>query len=265
MANLAGSTAIISGGLGEIAQAIALAMARAGANVALGDIRAPQDAEPILAQLRASGVRARYDHVDIAEPAAVERWVRDAEADLGVPDLVISNAATCTAASVRSITPEAWNRELDINLNGALYLSQYAARRLVTANRPGRIVFISSWAAEKAHPDIPAYCVSKAALRMLCKCLALNLAADGILVNELALGFVNAGLSGRAFRLYPEVQARSTAWVPIQHLIEPEEVAAEVLHLCDPAVHHMTGSVVLMDGGLSMTNISHASRGYGKD
>src|SRR5207248_5748400 len=113
-----------------------------------------------------------------------------------------------------SITPEEWDRELRVNLNGAFYLARECARRLVELGRPGRIVFVGSWAAHAVHTDLPAYCVAKAGLRMLSKCMALELAPKGILVNEVAPGFVDAGLSGRIFVEKPERREASLRLVP---------------------------------------------------
>ena len=124
--------------------------------------------------------------------------------------------------------------------------------RLLEHKRPGRIVFIGSWAAHAAHNAIPAYCVAKAGLRMLCKCMALEFAPHGILVNEVAPGYVNAGLSAQGWAQNPDAREAARQRVPIQELIEPQEVALQVAHLCEPANRHMTGSVLLMDGGLSL-------------
>jgi len=89
---------------------------------------------------------------------------------------------------------------------------------------------------------------------MLCQCMALSLAPHDILVNEVAPGYVNAGLSGRMFDADPDLRARSIQKVPVGRLIEPDEVARQVAHLCDPGNRHITGSLLLMDGGLSLVS-----------
>src|SRR5690606_4165709 len=104
------------------------------------------------------------------------------------------------------------------------------------------------------HPHIPAYSASKAALRMLMRCMALDFAPQ-ILVNEVAPGYVNAGLSGRIFAEQPHLAEEARRRVPVQRLMEPEEVAQQVAHLCDPQNRHMTGSVLTMDGGLSLQGV----------
>lgn len=252
MGNLSGHIAIISGGLGDIGRAIGAELAQRGADIAIGDILTPDKAQPLLAEIHALGRRARYDRVDVSDAVAVREWVAAVEADFGVPDLIIPNAAIATLADIRAITPEQWDREIRVNLYGVYHLAQAGALRLLEHKKPGRIVFIGSWAAHAPHTHIPAYCVAKAGLRMLCRCMAADLAKDEILVNEVAPGYVDAGLSGRIFKEQPEMRAKAERTVPIGRLIQPEEVAMQVAHLCDPTNRHMTGSILLMDGGLSL-------------
>ena len=249
---LQGQIAIISGALGDIGRAIAIELARRGANIALGDVLAPEEARETLVGLRELGVTARYDRVDVADADAVRAWVAAAEGELGLATLIVPNAAIVTLAGIREVTPEQWARELSINLSGAFHLAQIAALRLLDEHKPGRVVFIGSWAAHAPHPNIPTYCAAKAGLRMLCKCMALELAPHGILVNEVAPGYVNAGLSADLWAKNPGAKDRAAQRVPTKRLIEPDEVALQVAHLCDPANKHMTGSTLLMDGGLSL-------------
>jgi NAD(P)-dependent dehydrogenase (short-subunit alcohol dehydrogenase family) len=96
------------------------------------------------------------------------------------------------------------------------------------------------------------YSVSKAGLRMLCQCMALELAPHHITVNEIAPGYVDAGLSGKIFDANPALREEARAKVPNRELISAAEVAAQVAYLCDPENRHITGSTLLMDGGLSL-------------
>src|SRR5450432_659937 len=180
MGKLSGQIAIISGGAGDIGSAIALELARQGADVTLGDARETDSAAGLLDELRALGRRARYDRVDVADSRAVEEWVLKVESEFGVPTLIVPNAAIVTLKSIVTIAPDEWDREIQVNLNGAFYLAQACAKRLLNSERPGRIVFVGSWAAHAVHTGLPAYCVAKAGLRMLCKCMALELAPHGI-------------------------------------------------------------------------------------
>lgn len=245
-------TVIISGGLGDIGRAIAAEFARQGANIAIGDILPAPDAIGLLAELEQFNVRCHYSQVDVADARMVQSWINKVEEELSVPDIIIPNAAVVTVAGLYDLTVDEWARELRINLDGAFYLARKATARLLDLQQPGWIVFIGSWAAHTVHPHIPAYCVSKAGLRMLCKCMALELAPHNILVNELALGYVDGGLSGRLMALDPERREKAIAKTPVKKLITVQEVAMQVIHLCHPQNQHITGSTLLMDGGLSL-------------
>jgi len=252
--DLHGQIAVITGGLGDIGTATALELARRGADVAISDIRPPADAEKFLASLRELGVRAAYHKGDVRDADGVAAWLADVERTLGVtPSLVIVNAAIVTPLSLRKITPQQWAAEMRVNLDGAFYTAHAAALRLVAAKKPGRIVFLGSVAAHIPNVNIPAYCAAKAAIRQLCKVMALEFAGDGILVNEVAPGNVDAGLSRKVWDQTPGSRERAADEIPVRALITPQEVARQVAYLCDPENRQMTGSTLLMDGGLSLT------------
>ncbi len=253
--SLAGQVAVISGGLGDIGRAIALELATRGADVAIGDVRDPADAKDVLRAITGLTRRARYDRVDVSNAAAVAGWIETIEKELGLPTLIVPNAAIVKMVPLAELTPEYWRKELSVNLDGAFYMAHAGAMRLLQRNRPGRIVFVGSWAAHAVHLAIPAYCVGKAGMRMLCKCMAAELAPHGILVNEVAPGYVDAGLTAQLFRELPGRREEAAREVPVRVLIEPREVALQVAHLCDPENRHMTGSTLLMDGGLSLFGV----------
>lgn len=250
--NLQNHTAIISGGLGDIGRAIGWELTKNGANVAVCDLHEPDQAAPYLAELRNTGGRARYDRVDVGDADAVKEWIAAVEADLGVPDLIVPNAAIVDLVRFRKLTPEQWERHLRVNLSGAFYMAQAAVNRLLALKRPGRVVFIGSWVGHAPQTHIPAYCVTKAGLRMLCRCMALDLAPHGILVNELAPGNVDAGLSAQVFRERPALREKSLERVPIRQHSTAEDIARQVAYLCDPENTQITGSTLLVDGGLSL-------------
>jgi NAD(P)-dependent dehydrogenase (short-subunit alcohol dehydrogenase family) len=252
MHELADRVAIISGGLGDIGRACAMELARRGAAVAVGDRCDNGRSAALRTDIESLGRRFRFDLVDVADAEAVDRSVQAVEGDLGLPNLVVPNAAIVELVNLEHLTPAVWQRHLDVNLSGAMYLAHAAARRLLAHRQPGRIVFIGSWAAHAVHAHIPAYCVAKAGLRMLCQCMALEYAPHGILVNEVAPGFVDAGLSKSIFDRDPAVRQQAVARVPTDDLMTADEVAFHVAHLCDPRNRNMSGSVLLCDGGLSL-------------
>ncbi|NLE60949.1 MAG: SDR family oxidoreductase [Planctomycetes bacterium] len=252
MSELQGQVAVISGGLGDIGRACAIELARRGADIAVGDCDDAGRAEPLRVEMTRLGRRFHFAVVDVSDAAAVSRWIDSVEKELGPPTIAIPGAAIVEMASMEQLIPAVWQRHLDVNLTGAFNVAHTVAQRLVELKRPGRIVFIGSWAGHTAHAHIPAYCVAKAGLRMVCKCMALEYARHGILVNEVAPGVVNAGLSRSLFDKDPALTQRTVAGIPIGELMQPEEVALHVAHLCDPRNRNATGSVLLCDGGLSL-------------
>lgn len=251
MSDFKGKTAMISGGLGDIGRAIARAMLARGARVALGDLVDEAEAQDAIDSL-GSPEMIDYRQVDVSDADAVSAWVDLVEERWGAPALVIPNAATVTVSPPAQLTPEKWERELAVNLYGAFYLAQAAGKRMVERKIGGRVVFVGSWAGHAPHPQMIAYCTAKAGVRMLCRCLALEWAPHGILVNEVAPGYVDAGLSGRLFREAEGRREKARARVPVRELIEPDEVAVQVVRLCEKENRHITGTTVVMDGGLSL-------------
>lgn len=243
---LRGQVAVISGGLGDIGRATAQVLRAAGATVALGDL-APAEA----ARRTMAGVH--YTRVDVTKLSGVDRWLARVTRDLGVPSLVICNAGIVEPGTALGTTSAQWERTLAVNLTGAFFMAQSAARSMVAKKIRGRIVFIGSWAAHVPHRTITTYSVAKAGLRMAMKCLALELAPRGILVNEVAPGVVDAGLSGRIMAERRGHRARVLRKIPLARLLAADDVARGVASLCDPSSRHMTGSVLLLDGGLSLT------------
>ncbi|GAA5221692.1 SDR family NAD(P)-dependent oxidoreductase [Membranihabitans marinus] len=244
--------AIISGGLGDIGRATAKALAVAGADIAICDILPEEEAREWVWELEKLDVQAKYNRVDIAQVDQVHAWLNEVEAKLGLPSIIISNAGIATLGGIHEIMPAQWDREIQINLNGSFYMTQDATRRMVASNLSGRVVFVGSWAAHAVHQNLPAYCVSKAGVRMLCQCMALELAPYQILVNEIAPGFVDAGLSGRIWADHPSLKEEAVAKVPIGNVMSADAVARQILQLCHPDNDQMTGSTILMDGGLSL-------------
>lgn len=247
-----GQTAIISGGMGDIGFATAIEMAKLGAHVALCGTRTSDAFGDKLALIESYGGQVNYQQVDVADAVAVQRWVKGVNDTLGTPTLIIANAAVTRLAGIHEITADEWLADMNINLNGAFYMAQTATALLLKKDLPGRVVFVGSWAGTHVHPHMPAYSVSKAGMTMLCKCMALELAPHGILVNEIAPGYVNAGLSGRYLETNPHKVEELTQRVPIRQLMSAEEVAKQIVFLCHPENKQMTGCTLLMDGGLSL-------------
>lgn len=244
---------VITGGLGDIGKSIAEAFAREGAHIAICDLKSDAHGEAFAQELiRKFNTKCLYNQVDVARPEKVKAWLAAILNSLGPIEIVIANAAVVTPSSILEMKYEDWERDIRVNLSSVFYLTQEAAKIMIERKIAGRMLLIGSWAAHKVHEKMPAYSVAKAGLRMLCKCLALEFASKNILVNELAPGYVNAGLSAKIWDANPEIGQQSKERVPVKELITPVEIADQILLICDPKNKHMTGSTILMDGGLSL-------------
>jgi len=230
----------ITGGAGDIGRAIARELLGHGCAVTLLDVRPAPDPEG-----------ARFIEVDVRDHGAVAA----ALATVDPLDVAIGNAGVVESAPFLAIAPEQWQRQLDVNLTGCFNLGQAAARLMVARGTPGRILFTSSWVQDVAWPEIAAYSVSKAGLKMLTKSMAAELAQHGILVNAVAPGIVEAGMARRQLETEPQYAARAARAVPLGRLQRPEQVARSVAALCSDACDYMTGSVLLVDGGASVQTV----------
>ncbi|HEX8551534.1 MAG TPA: SDR family oxidoreductase [Abditibacteriaceae bacterium] len=252
-ASLDGRIAIVSGALGDIGLATVSALLERGACVAMGDLMPEPEAQTRLEALFPGTQDAlSYTCVDVSDESQVESWLTSVAAQWGAPSVAISNAAIVKERNALEVDATSWRRQMEVNLNGAFWVARNAARLMLASQTAGRIVFVGSWAAHAPHPQITAYSVAKAGLRMACQCLALELAPHGILVNEIAPGFVDAGLSAQLFAADETLKTRSQERVPTGEILLAEEVAREVLAVCDFSRRHLTGSCVVVDGGLSL-------------
>lgn len=245
---LQGKTAIITGGAGDLGSAMARHLAQNGAHVVIWDILPQADAAAAIERVRAHDPQVEYAEVDVRDRAAVDSAV----AALPQLDIVCSNAGIVKAQPFLEISGENWQNHLDINLTGCFNVCQAAARRMIEAGRPGRIILTSSWVAGIPWPEISAYTVSKAGVNMLVKQMARELAPQGILVNAVAPGIVKAGLAGRQLREEPQYAARVAKAIPLGEPGTPEEIAAAVVYLAGPQTAYMTGSILTLDGGCSL-------------
>lgn len=240
--------AVVTGAAGSIGGAIADRMAMLGARVAGSDLSA---------ELAVTD-RQRMDVVDVTDPTAVDRWIGSVSDTWGAPSIAVICAGVSRAGRLVELSDADWREVLAINLDGAFYTARAAIRAMLAAGRGGRLVFVGSWAAHAPHPHIGAYSISKAALRSLCQTLALDHAKDGILVNEVAPGIVDAGLSRELFRRDPALMTRTMTAIPTKQLITPEDVARDVVFLASPENLHTTGAALITDGGLSLASLMNS-------
>jgi NAD(P)-dependent dehydrogenase (short-subunit alcohol dehydrogenase family) len=239
---LTGKVALVTGGAVRVGRAIALGLGGEGADIAIGYRRSTAAARATVGELRALGVRAVALRADLGEPAAAKRLVAQTVTRLGRLDLLVNNAAVFFRTPFAETTPAQFDRLIAVNLRGAFFCAQAAARAM--AGRGGRIVNIADVGATRAWPAYIPYGISKAGIVMLTKGLAVAL-APAIQVNAVGPGVV-ALPEG-----FPRESGRRIAErIPMGRHGEPDDVAAAVCFFAT-CPEYITGQVLFVDGGAS--------------
>jgi 3-oxoacyl-[acyl-carrier protein] reductase len=241
--DLSGRTALVTGASRGIGRAIALRLAEAGIDVALGFEQAGDAAEEQAEALRQMGRRAIAIGADLSDPAQILSLVDRAEAALGPIDILVSNAGIGPRQALDEITLEDWERVMRVNLRPAFLLAQ----RLTPGMRErqwGRVILMSSVAAFTGGIIGPHYATSKAALLGLTHALAGPLAAYGVTVNAIAPALIETDMMPADEPARQQIAGR----IPVGRLGRAEEVADIVFALVGNA--YITSQTLLMDGGI---------------
>ncbi|NKB94481.1 MAG: SDR family oxidoreductase [Candidatus Nanopelagicales bacterium] len=250
MAQLTGSTAIITGGGRGIGLAIAQALAEQGASIGIVDVLEESSAAAAhLAEdysVTAAGVVA-----DVRDAQALDQAFSDLFDVLGTADILVTSAGITIWGDSIDVTPEDWQRVLDINLNGTFYAAQSFARRLLAEQRTGSAILVSSMSAQIVNvPQFQAsYHASKAAVSMLAKSLAVEWAKSGIRVNALEPGYTLSAMTREFMDANPDLAAQWTAMIPAGRMGEPEDLVGAVVYLASKNSSYMTGQSIVIDGG----------------
>jgi NAD(P)-dependent dehydrogenase (short-subunit alcohol dehydrogenase family) len=250
--------AIVSGGGAGIGAAIARALAREGASVAVTG-RRPGPIAEVAAEIDGLAIAG-----DVADPAAVQEAVDETVRTFGGLDVVVANAGLGLGGAAGDVSDDAWRTTLDVNLTGALYLSRAALPHLV-ARGGGSIVLVSSVSAFVSAPESAAYETSKAGMVGLARSIARDYGRRGVRCNALCPGWVRTAMGDEAMddlaeRLgvtREEAYVRSQELIPLGRPAEPDEIAACCTFLASDDASYVTGAALLADGGT--TSVDPAS------
>ena len=252
-ARFSGKTVLVTGASSGIGRATARALGTEGANVALAG-RRRERLDEVAAEIPAHGGRALVLVGDVRDEATVTRWASECEAAFGGLDGLVNAAGVIGNGALDATASAEWDRLMDSNVR-SLYLMTRAASELLKAKR-GSVVNLSSVAATRPYAGLAAYCVSKAAVDMITRCAALDLAPFGVRVNAVNPGVVVTELHTvtSAVADYAAFLERGRTTHPIGRVGTAEEVAALILYLLSDEAGWVTGACMPIDGGRALAS-----------
>ncbi len=244
--DLTGRTALVTGASRGLGHGMALALARAGADIAVTS-RTVESLHETVAAIEALGRRAVAVELDVVQEASIVEGVAAAIAGLGRLDVLVNNAGCNVRTPSLDLAWDDWNRVLDTNLRGAFFVAQAVARDMA-GRGSGRIVNIGSLTSALAAVGLPAYSASRGGIRQLTMTLAAEWAQYGITVNCLAPGWFHTAQNDVLFR-DPTWVAAVTERIPAARTGVPEDLDGAVVFLASDASAYVTGHTLYVDGG----------------
>lgn len=237
--------AVITGAGIGIGFKIAEQLALQGAAVVLNDID-EKAAQSSAQSIQSKGGRCAWVAGDSSSMACIEEIISTAKETFGRLDIAIANAGITTFGKFLEYSPDEFDRLTAVNLKGTYFLCQKAAQQMVAQKSGGRLLLMSSVTGHQAHPDLAAYGMSKAAIRMLTKSLGVELGPQGITVNALSPG---ATVTERTLGLEGDYMKEWEKITPLGKPATTDDIAHAALFLLSPQAHHITGQTLIVDGG----------------
>lgn len=244
MFDLSGKKALVTGASGGIGGAIAAALHAQGATVGLSGTKLPA-LEALAGRL---GERALILPADLADPAAGDKLIADAESALGQVDILVNNAGLTRDTIAIRLSDEDWQKVLDVNLTAGFRLAR-ACLRTMMRRRWGRIIGIGSVVGHTGNPGQANYAAAKAAMVGMSKALAAEVASRNVTVNVVSPGFITTAMTEV---LSDSIKQRLLEMIPSKRMGRPEEVAAAVVYLASEEAAYMTGQTLHVNGGMAM-------------
>ena len=252
---LEGKTAVVTGGGRGIGAEVSRALVREGASVVVS-ARTSEQIDAVATELRDAGGRAEAVVCDLSDPGQIRELTAKSVEILGSVQILVNSAGIASSAPLKSIELEEWNRLISINAT-APFLCTQAFMPGMLAEGWGRVVTIASIAGKVGHPYVAAYSASKHAVVGFTRAVAAEVAGKGVTVNAICPGYVDTPMTDQSVARIVERTGMSEDDArehlrllnPQGRLIEPDEVAHQVVNLCDPLARGVTGQAIVVDGG----------------
>ncbi len=253
--NLSGRVAVVTGGARGLGRQAALALAEAGAAVAICDLL-EEDGARTAHEIAGLGCLSYFGKVDVTQATEIEAFIAAVAEGLGGIDILVNNAGVPSSGlSLEDESDEGWQRMIDTNLSSMFYFGKRVAQQMIARGQGGVIIniaSINSLIISNITPrhNVP-YCVAKAGVAQLTRGMASDWAPHGIRANAIAPGYIMTAQTA-ASRSYPEIVERIVANTPMKRYGEEAELKGLVVYLASSASSFMTGSLVVMDGGTTI-------------
>lgn len=245
---LDGKTVLVTGASRGIGRATAMTCARLGADIAINTFNDAEAAGEVVSAVKAMGRRALAVDGDVAKPESADAFVAAAVEGLGRIDVFVSNAGICPFHAFLDVSPEVLRRTMDVNLNGAYFMVQTAARQMVKQGGGGSIVAISSISALVGGAMQTHYTPTKAGVHSLMQSCAVALGQHGIRCNSVLPGTIETDIN-REDLADPGKRGYMEGRIPLGRLGRPDDVANVVAFLASDLSGYMSGAAILVDGG----------------
>jgi glucose 1-dehydrogenase len=251
--NLKDKVAIVTGGNSGIGMAIALELARQGANLVIDYIAHPEATEALEKQIHDLGDRVIGVKADVSKVNELQNLIDAAVKEFGRVDVMINNAGVETRTSVLETTEEQYEKVMDINLKSAFFGTQLAARQMIKQGGGGRIINITSVHEDWPMPGNTAYCLSKGGMRMLTRTAGVELAPHNILVVGVGPGAVATPINLVTMN-DPGLLKKLDDAIPLGRMARPEEIASLVAFLAGAGASYITATTIFADGGIMQSS-----------
>jgi glucose 1-dehydrogenase len=247
---LEGKTVLITGGSQGIGQGIAFRLAEEGADIAVDYVGNSESADATVAQIQKRGRRALAVQADISSVDQIHSMIKQTVDSLGGVDVLINNAGVEKHASIWEVTERDYDLVLTINLKGAFFASQAFVQHRMAVKKPGKIINVSSVHEELPFPHFTSYCASKGGMKMMMRNLSIEVAPFGITVNNIAPGAIETPINSALLNDPPKLKALLDN-IPLARLGQVSDVAGVAAFLASSDADYITGTTVVVDGGLT--------------